>query len=119
MALSQAMRDTLPIIWMLKEMQKYKIIKKAETPKVHCKMFEDNAGALTICTVPKVRARTKHINTKYFFCHQFVGKEVTIHKVGTEYQRADYLTKNLNSTLHKRQEGGAGMVTLLVFCEKE
>jgi hypothetical protein len=28
------------------------------TPKVHCKVFEDNAGAIEIANVPKMRPRT-------------------------------------------------------------
>jgi hypothetical protein len=102
LALSQAMRDTLPLIWLMREIHKQGLIPEAVIPKIHCKMFEDNSGALTICTMPKIRARTKHINTKYFFFRSFVDKEVTIHKISTELQRADYLTKNLNSTLHRR-----------------
>ena len=101
-ALSQSLRETLPLIWLLKEIKRKGLIKKADTPRVHAKLFEDNAGALEICTVPKLRARTKHINTKYFFFRSFVGKEVSIHKISTELQAADYLTKNLNYTLHAR-----------------
>jgi hypothetical protein len=37
------------------------------TPKVHCKLFEDNSGAIEILKVPKMRTRTKHINMKYHF----------------------------------------------------
>jgi hypothetical protein len=35
------------------------------TPKIHCKVFEDNAGAIEIANVPKMRPRTKHLNIKY------------------------------------------------------
>ena len=33
--------------------------------EVYCKCFEDNAGALELAMVPKLRARTKHINLVY------------------------------------------------------
>eukprot|EP00957_Ditylum_brightwellii_P210472 15365013-Ditylum_brightwellii.AAC.2 len=35
------------------------------TPKVHCKAFEENAGALELAKVPKMRPHTKHINAVY------------------------------------------------------
>ena len=35
------------------------------TPRIHCKVFEDNAGAIEIANVPKMRPRTKHLNIKY------------------------------------------------------
>jgi len=30
--------------------------------ELHCKMFEDNMGAMNIPTMPKIRTRTKYIN---------------------------------------------------------
>jgi hypothetical protein len=45
-ALSQAMREVLPIIWLMEEAKKQGIPVMNATPKVHCKVFEDNAGAI-------------------------------------------------------------------------
>jgi hypothetical protein len=64
-ALSQAMREVLPIIWLMEEAKQLGIPVLNATPKVHCKVFEDNAGAIEITTVPKMRPRTKHLNIKY------------------------------------------------------
>jgi hypothetical protein len=33
-------------------------------PKVHCKLFEDNSGALEMARLPKMRPRTKHLCVK-------------------------------------------------------
>ena len=61
-ALSQAMREVLPIIWLMEEAKQIGIPVLNATPKVHCKVFEDNVGAIEIATVPKMRPRTKHLN---------------------------------------------------------
>ena len=70
---------------------------------VHCKIFEDNAGAIEIATIPKYMPRTKHINNRYHFFRSLVAdpnkpdpdKPLTIHKIDTENQQADILTKPL------------------------
>jgi len=41
-ALSQSMREVLPIMWLLEEAQKKGIKVNAKPCKVHCKVFEDN-----------------------------------------------------------------------------
>jgi len=71
--------------------------------KVHCRIFEDNSGAIEIAKVKKIRPRTKHINCKHFFFRSFVdSKQMTIHPVSTELQHADYLTKVLDYKLLSR-----------------
>jgi hypothetical protein len=52
-ALSQAMRVLLPIIWLMEEAKQQGIPVLNTTTKVHCKVFEDNAGAIEIANVPK------------------------------------------------------------------
>jgi len=101
-ALSAAAREILPLTWLLQEMHDNKLIPQVDAPKVHCKIFEDNAGCITIAKFPKVRARTKHIHTKYFFFRELIGKVLSIHYVSTQDQRGNYLTKNLNYTLLSR-----------------
>ena len=65
--------------------------------KVHCKVFEDNSGALEIAKVAKFRPRTKHFNNRLHHFRSYVdSKEISIHKIGTESQIADILTKPLN-----------------------
>jgi hypothetical protein len=63
---------------------------------MHCKLFEDNNGALIMATSPKIRPRTKHINIKYHHFREAIhtGK-VTIHKISTDKQQADIFTKPL------------------------
>jgi len=44
------------------------------TLKIHCKVFEDNAGEIGIANVPKMRPRTKHLNIKYHHFREEVKK---------------------------------------------
>ena len=102
-ALSQSMREVLPIMWLLEEAQERGIKINAKPCKVHCKVFEDNEGAIEIAKVPKMRPRTKHLNIKYHHFREEVKKgTVSIYHVGTGEQMADMLTKPLDETLFER-----------------
>jgi len=95
-ALSQSMREVLPIIWLLEEARQFGIPVLNAKPKVHCKVFEDNAGAIEIANVPKMRPRTKHLNIKYHHFREEVRKgTVSIYYTRTEDQIADIFTKPL------------------------
>jgi hypothetical protein len=41
-------------------------------PKVYCKAFKDNSGALELARLPKIRPWTKHINIKYHHFREYV-----------------------------------------------
>jgi hypothetical protein len=62
--LSYALRDAIPIMELLKELKKKEFPVRSTIPNVHCKVFEDNSGALEMATVHKPRPRTKHLNVK-------------------------------------------------------
>jgi hypothetical protein len=95
-ALSQAMREVLPIIWLMEEAKQQGIPVMNIIPKVHCKVFEDNAGAIEIANVPKMRPRTKHLNIKYHHFREEVRKgTISIYHTRTEDQIADIFTKPL------------------------
>ena len=95
--LSYALRDAIPIMEMLKEMIKHGFDIQSAQATVHCKVFEDNSGALKIARVHKHRSRTKHLNVKSHHFRSYVDRqEVSTHKVHTDDQRADYLTKPVN-----------------------
>jgi hypothetical protein len=84
-ALSQAMREVLPIIWLMKEAMHQGVPVLNATPRVHCKVFEDNAGAIEIAIVPKMRPRTKHLNIKYHHFTEEVRKgTISIYHTKTE-----------------------------------
>ena len=75
------------------------------TPKVRCRIFEDNSGAVAIANVPKVRPRTKHMSTQWFNFrdrdHVAAG-ELLVEKINTDDQACDHLTKAINRVLLKR-----------------
>jgi Reverse transcriptase (RNA-dependent DNA polymerase) len=60
--LSKALRETIPIMIILQEMKELKYNFGLTQPKIHCRVFEDNSGALEMAKVHKFRPRTKHIN---------------------------------------------------------
>jgi hypothetical protein len=102
--LSYALRDAIPIMNLFKEMMAVGMSIKSSRAKVHCKVFEDNSGALEIARVAKFRPRTKHLNCRLHHFRSYVDdtKEITIHKIDTHAQPADFLTKPLNEeTLEK------------------
>jgi hypothetical protein len=95
-SLSQSLRDAIPIMRMLQELKDRGFNDEYLKPEVRCKAFEDNTGALTLATVPKMRPRTKHINLVYHHFREAVRDGlVTIISVGTKDQVGDMFTKPL------------------------
>ena len=67
---------------------------KVKTPTVHCKVFEDNLGALEMARMPKMRPQTKHICIQYHHFREHVRKKmISIEKVASEDQLGDIATK--------------------------
>jgi hypothetical protein len=101
--LSYALREAIPIMELLNEMHKrgFPVIK--EKARVHCRVFEDNSGAIEMARVHKFRPRTKHINVKLHHFRDYVERgEVTIHPIPSDDQLADYLTKPLEAKKFQR-----------------
>ena len=68
-ALSTACREVIPMLELMIEMHSYDIKSHPAMLKIHCKVFEDNSGALEMAHTPKLLPRTKHINNTYHhFC---------------------------------------------------
>lgn len=102
-AISTATREVLPMMELIEEMHQNGCLQKKMRPTFHCKVFEDNSGAIYLATGikhPKMRPRTKHINIKY---HHFRSKvmdgTLSIHQVATEDMLADLLTKNCTEAI--------------------
>ncbi len=73
-ALSQAMREVIPIMQLLNEAHEMGIPMTNQRPSVKCKVFEDNAEAIEVANIPKMRPRTKHLNIKYHHFKEEVRK---------------------------------------------
>ena len=101
--LSYALRDAIPIMELLKEMKQMDYPVESSQAQVHCRVFEDNSGALEMAKVHKYRPRTKHLNVRLHHFRDYVERqEISIHSINTNDQPADFLTKALNEETLKR-----------------
>lgn len=97
-ALSQALREAIFIMDLLKEIRDHGFARDYIPAKVYCKAFEDNSAALEMATVHKMRPRTKHINNIYHHFREHVRDgSITIHAISTTEQFADIFTKPLDA----------------------
>ena len=115
-ALSQSMRDLIPLREILKEI----MMKVFDKGLMHCtpactthsktfedvnaetdvipasNVYEDNNACLQMYRVPKLTPRTKHIAIPYhWFRTQVVDKQINIEPIDTTQQIADQFTKGL------------------------
>lgn len=95
-ALSQALREVLPLMSLVQELASAGFTLNCHPPAIHCKVFEDNSGALEMARTPRMRPRTRHINLKYHHFREAVTAGlVSIHAITTDNQIADIFTKPL------------------------
>jgi hypothetical protein len=95
-AMSQALRDVIPVMNLIQEMKEKGFQVICTQPSIYCKVFEDNSGALELAWLPKRRPRTKHINVCYHHLREHVRKGlIKIFPISTKDQIADALTKAL------------------------
>ena len=97
--LSQWLREVIPLITLLYEINEIFPVHKS-TPEIHCKVWEDNNGALSLAQNQKFSPRTKHISIKYHHFRDHVNKgTISIHPIDTKEQTADIFTKPLDESL--------------------
>ena len=97
-ALSQSMRDVIPLLDLLKEISEV-ITSEDTTPKVHCIIFEDNKGYIDLVSTLKIRPRIKRIALKYHHYRSYVKKQLISIRYGeTTMKVADIFTKALDDT---------------------
>ncbi len=103
-ALSQSIRDLLPMRRLLQEIGETLKLEFVKPAMVHSTVFEDNNGALGLATTPKITPRTKHIAVKYHWFKSHIGetKGIVIKRIESENQRADIFTKGLSPELFER-----------------
>lgn len=101
-ALSHSMRELIPIRALVEEMASALKFRKAFEIRTHSKVFEDNNGALTLASCPRMTPRSKHIAVKYHFFRDHVTKgNIRIYKIDTKEQQADIFTKGLVRTVYE------------------
>ena len=95
--LSYALRDAIPIMELLKEMQRNGFKVGGHKAEIKCEVFEDNSGAIEIARIKKYRPRTKHLNVKLHHFRSYVdSNQISIKHIPSDKQPADCLTKPLN-----------------------
>jgi hypothetical protein len=100
-ALSQSMRDVIPLIDLIRETDQV-YGKTTEKPELKCTLFEDNNGALNLAAAPRYRPRTKHIAIKYHHFREHIKNgTVTVSAIDTKDQIADQFTKGLQVSIFK------------------
>ena len=101
-ALSQSLRELIPLMNFLEEINKtFPILLGA--PNFICTVHKDNQYYIKMAKSPKFSPRTKHIALKYHHFRSFVKFDrVIIKYCRTEMQKADLLTKPLNNHIFFR-----------------
>ena len=101
-ALAQSLRELIPMRRAFDDMIKAFNLESQHPVTVKSKIFEDNNGAISTASTPKMTPRTKHIAVKYHFVkNYFAKKRVTadhpfdLLKIDTLIQKADIFTKGL------------------------
>ena len=101
-ALSQALREVIPLMTLLKEINKTFSVTPGASDFV-CTVHKDNQSCIKMAQSHRFTPRTKHIALKYHQFSLFVkAKRVTITYCRTELQKADLLTKPLSDALFFR-----------------
>jgi hypothetical protein len=101
-ALSQAMRDLIPMRTLLTEIATLTKLPIGDTI-AHSTVFEDNKGCVELANAPKMRPRTKHISIKYHHFRSHVARgDIKIQWIATNHQLADIFTKPLAGVLFHR-----------------
>jgi hypothetical protein len=81
------------LLWMKQTLLDYGIIFK------NVSLMCDNESTVKLATNLVQHSRTKHIDIRYHFLRDHVGKEdITIYSIGTDDQLADIFTKSLDET---------------------
>jgi len=77
------------------------------------KMLIDNKSAIELSKNPVYHERSKHIDTRYHFIRECVGKgDVDVDHVSTEHQLADILTKALPRVRFIELRGRIGIINV-------
>ena len=96
-ALSTALREQIPLMELLKEVTKRKIDVQFCPPKIYCKAFEDNSGAIEMAKIPELRPRTKHLNILYHHFRDHVQKgDIEIVAIDSEKSDVRHIDKTIS-----------------------
>ena len=100
-ALSSALRALLPLKRMLIEATAETELDSPIQSTISAQAFEDNQGAFYLANNQRITSRTRWYLNKWHWFWQYVNKDgvgpdkFAVHKIDTELQDADYMTKAL------------------------
>ncbi|KAL7477039.1 hypothetical protein ACHAW6_002860, partial [Cyclotella cf. meneghiniana] len=99
-ALSTACKDLLPLVAVIHELSAAVGLDASFTSNIHCKIHEDNMGALTLaCFGPRCMSpHSKHYAIKYHWFRKKVvdsSQRITLIKIDMKNQLGDLFTKGL------------------------
>ena len=97
-AMSSCCRELMPIIDMVNEVGMAVGLKSPDSPKMHIRIHEDNAGALILAQTipPQFTPRSKHYAIKtHWFREQIIARGIELLKIDTVEQLGDICTKCL------------------------
>jgi hypothetical protein len=99
-ALSTACKDLLPLVSLIRELSPAVSLDDSFTSNIHCKVHEDNIGALTLGRLEphRMTPHSKHYAIKYHWFHDKVAdpsQRISLVKIDTKNQLGDLFTKGL------------------------
>jgi hypothetical protein len=96
-ALSSALREVITLMNLLKELKSHGIEVPYTQPKVHCKVFEDNAACIELAKTHRMRPRTKHLAVRlHHFREHVLSGDIIIAHVPSKDQQADGMTEPIS-----------------------
>ena len=101
-ALSTALREVIAIQNLIQELHSLGFPICPSTPRMHCRVFEDNQSCIEIATNYKTRPRTKHLLVRlHHFRSHVVNKNILIEYINIKHQLGDIFTKGLPREQHR------------------
>ena len=96
LALSTALRTTMPILRLLREVSTHMPGLADVGTTIKCKVYEDKESTIKIANGARTTHRTKHISTKVHHFRQYIrDKSIKVVHIASDKQIADMLTKPL------------------------
>jgi hypothetical protein len=104
-ALSQSLREVIHMINLATEINRLGVCSYCTIPKIYCKAFKDNSGALELTKAPQMRLRTKHKHLVFHHFRDYVRRGlIVVYPMGTLEQLADIFTKPLSTALFEKHK---------------
>jgi hypothetical protein len=84
--------------------------KDISNPKIP--IYEDNSACIHQIEQGYIRGdKTKHIRPKFFYTHELLNTDISLHKISSTDNLADLFTKSLPSTLHRKYCKSLGIIS--------